>query len=85
MIILTKKAIEGRRNVKKKEISSYEFTNDESVAFTINEDSIAKQIADECRGEIVVRNATFKDYIRQGEKWSNYIKEKRKTYGESIH
>lgn len=35
------------------------------AAFSINEDSIAKQIADECRGEIVVKNATFKDYIRQ--------------------
>jgi len=50
------------------EIFSYEFTDNELVAFPINEESIAKQMADECEGEIVVKNATFKGYIRQGER-----------------
>jgi len=73
MIILTKKAIEGRRNVKKKEISSYEFTHDESVVFPLNEESIAKQMANECGGHIVIRNATFNHYISQEKRWSHYI------------
>ena len=39
---------------------------DSEVAFLIiNKESIAKQMADECGGHIVVKNATFKDYIRQ--------------------
>ena len=65
-------------HAKKKEISSYEFTNDKSVAFPINEESIAKQMADECGGYIVVRNATCEDYIREGERWSKYIDYKEK-------
>ena len=64
---------ESDRYVKKKEASSYEFTNDESVAFPINEESIVKQTGNECGGYIVVRNATFEDYISQGEQWSHYI------------
>jgi len=55
------------RNVKKKEMSSYEFANDESVAFRLDKESIAKQTADAYGGHIVVRNATFKDYINQEE------------------
>ncbi|MGN7485001.1 hypothetical protein ACTHPB_26140 [Priestia megaterium] len=51
------------RNVKKKEMSSYEFTNDESVAFPLDKESIAKQTADKCGGYIVLKNATFKEYI----------------------
>ncbi|MEW4211304.1 hypothetical protein Q0O85_22445 [Priestia megaterium] len=47
------------KNVKKKEVSSYEFTNDEESA---------KQLADECGGQIVIKNATFNDYISQGER-----------------
>lgn len=38
----------------------------------------AKQTADECGGYIVVRNATFEDYISQGERWSKYIDYKEK-------
>jgi hypothetical protein len=57
------------KNVKKKEVSSYEFTNDESLAFPI----------DECGGHIVVKNATFNDYISQGERWSNFIDRKKKN------
>lgn len=67
------------KDVKKKEISSYEFTNDESVAFPIDEEFIAKQMADECGGHIVKKNATFNDYISQGERWSNYIDGKEKS------
>jgi len=70
---------ESCRNVKRKEISSYEFTNDELVAFPFDTQSIAKQTADECGGYIVVRNATFKDYISQGERWSEYIGYKEKN------
>ncbi|PFJ38422.1 hypothetical protein COJ70_23165 [Priestia megaterium] len=33
---------------------------------------------DECSGYIVVRNATFEDYVRQGERWSKYIGYKEK-------
>jgi hypothetical protein len=36
-------------------------------------------MADECEGNILVKNGTFKDYIRQGEKWNNYIKYKEKN------
>ncbi|MBD8847917.1 hypothetical protein [Priestia megaterium] len=54
---------ESCRNVKRKEISSYEFTNNELVALPFDTKSIAKQITDECGGYIVVRNATFDDYI----------------------
>ncbi|SIS04009.1 hypothetical protein SAMN05878482_11063 [Peribacillus simplex] len=39
-----------------------------SVAFSINEESIAKQIADECGGNIVVRNAKFEENICQVER-----------------
>ena len=70
---------ESCRHVKRKEISSYEFTNDELVTFHINEESIAKQTADECSGYIVVRKATFEDYIRQGKRWSKYIDYKEKN------
>jgi len=66
-------------DVKKKEITSYEFTHDESVAFPINEESIAKQMADECKGNIIVKYATFKDYIHQDERWANYIGCKKKN------
>ncbi|PFO12688.1 hypothetical protein COJ70_24265 [Priestia megaterium] len=69
---------ESCRNVKRKEISSYEFTNNELVAFLFGTQSIAKQTADECDGYIVVRNATFQDYIRQGERWNKYIDYKEK-------
>ena len=64
---------ESCRNVKRKEIYSYEFTNNELVTFPFDTQSIAKQTAEECGGYIVVRNATFDDYINQGERWSNYI------------
>ena len=37
------------KDVKKKEIASYEFTHDELVAFPFDTESIAKQMADECR------------------------------------
>ena len=70
---------ESCRNVKRKEISGYEFTNDELVAFPFDIQSIAKQTADECGGYIVVRKATFEDYISQGERWSNYIDYKEKN------
>ncbi|PFR90249.1 hypothetical protein COK39_24910 [Priestia megaterium] len=40
--------------------------------------SIAKQTADEC-GCTVVRNATFDDYISQGERWNKYIDYKENT------
>jgi hypothetical protein len=50
---------ESYRNVKRKEIPSYEFANNELVAFPFDKQSIAKQTADECGGYIVVRNATF--------------------------
>ncbi|PEU51606.1 hypothetical protein CN395_28585 [Priestia megaterium] len=69
---------ESCRNVKRKEISSYEFTNDELVSFPFDTQSIAKQTTDECGGYIVVRNATFEDYIREGERWSKYIDYKEK-------
>jgi len=67
------------RDIKKKEITSYESTHDKSVAFPINEESIDKQMADECGGNTVVKNATFNDYVRQGERWSNYISRKKKN------
>lgn len=67
------------KNVKKKEITSYEFTNNESFAFPIDEESIAKQIAEECGGNIVEKNATFHDYIRQGQRWGRYIDRKKKN------
>ncbi|MFE4030352.1 hypothetical protein ACFX4N_29900 [Priestia sp. YIM B13551] len=54
---------ESCRNVKRKEISSYEFTNNELIALPFDTKSITKQITDECGGYIVVRNATFDDYI----------------------
>ena len=69
---------ESCRNVKKKEISSYESTHDELVAFPFDTQSIVKQTADECGGYIIGRNATFEDYIRQGERWSKYINYKEK-------
>jgi len=72
------------KDVKKKEIARYEFTHNESVAFPFDTESIAKQMADECGGHIVVPNATFEDYIRQGERWSHYIDKKRKIHGGSI-
>ncbi|PER71842.1 hypothetical protein CN395_26765 [Priestia megaterium] len=64
---------ESCRHIKRKEISSYEFTNDELVAFPFDTQSIAKQITDDYGGYIVVRNATLDDYINQGECWSKYI------------
>jgi len=64
---------ESCRNVKRKVISSYEFTNDELVAFPFDTLSIAKQTADECDCYIVLKNATFEDYINQKECWSKYI------------
>ncbi|MES9804302.1 hypothetical protein [Priestia megaterium] len=64
---------ESCRNVKRKEISIYEFTNAELVSFPFETQSIAKQPADDCGGYIVVRNATCEDYIREGERWSKYI------------
>ncbi len=67
------------KDVKKKEITSYEFTHDEMVAFPFDQESIAKQMAEECGGHIVVRNATFNDYVRQGQRWSNYISCKKKN------
>jgi hypothetical protein len=70
---------ESCRNVKRKEISSYEFANDELVAFPFDTQSISKRTADECGGYIVVRNATFEDYISQGERWSKYIDYKEKN------
>jgi len=70
---------ESCRNVKRKEIYSYEFANNELVAFPFDTQSIAKQTADECGGYIVVRNATFEDYISQGERWSKYIDYKDKS------
>jgi hypothetical protein len=57
-------------NVKRKGISSYEFTHDELAAFPFNILSIAKQSAGEYGGYIIVRNATFDNYISQGERWS---------------
>ena len=48
------------------------------VTFSINEESITKQIADEYGGYIVVRNTTFDDYINQGERWDKYIDYKEK-------
>lgn len=59
-------------------MSSYEFTYDELVAFPFDTQSIVKQTADEFGGYIVGRNATFEDYIRQGERWSKYINYKEK-------
>jgi hypothetical protein len=70
---------ESCRYVKRKEIFSYEFTNDELVAFPFDTQSIAKQTADECGGYIVVRNATFEDYISQGKRWNKYINYKEKN------
>lgn len=61
-------------NVKRKGIFSCEFTNDKLVAFLFHAKSIAKQTSDECGGYIVVKNATF----------DNYIDYKEKTYGKSI-
>jgi len=43
------------------------------LAFLFDTQSIAKQTADECGGYIVVRNATFNDYINQRERWNKYI------------
>ncbi|WP_218039705.1 hypothetical protein [Priestia megaterium] len=62
------------KDVKEKEVSNYEFTNDESVAFPVDEES-AKQLADKCGGHIVMKNATFNDYISQGERWSQQKEE----------
>lgn len=70
---------ESCRIVKRKEISSYEFTHDELVAFPFDTQSIEKQTADECGGYIVVRNATFEDYISQGERWHKHIDYKEST------
>ncbi|MED3872014.1 hypothetical protein P4574_23840 [Priestia megaterium] len=70
---------ESCRHIKRKEISSYEFTNDELVAFPFDTHSIAKQTADGCGGYIVVRNATLEDYISQGERLSEYIGYKEKN------
>ncbi|MGR9527303.1 hypothetical protein ACSS31_26835 [Priestia megaterium] len=53
------------------------------VHIPIDEDS-AKQVADECGGHIVMKNATFNDYMSRGERWSNFINSQKKTYGESI-
>jgi hypothetical protein len=58
---------ESCRNVKRKEISSYEFKNNELFAFPFDTQAIVKQTADECGGYIIVRNAIFEDYIRLGE------------------
>jgi len=68
------------KNVKQKGVSSYEFTNDESLAFPVDEVS-AKQLADKCGGHIVMKNATFNDYVSQGERWSHFIDRKRKNIG----
>jgi len=54
---------ESCRNVKRKEISSYEFTNDELVAFPFDTQSITKQTIDECNGYIIVINTIFDNYI----------------------
>ncbi|MEB2277710.1 hypothetical protein LAV82_27225 [Bacillus sp. ILBB4] len=72
------------KDVKEKEVFSYEFTNDESVAFPIDEKS-AKQLADECGGQIVMKNATFNDYISQGERWSHFIDSKKKHMENLYH
>ncbi|MGG4018842.1 hypothetical protein ABEV70_26770 [Priestia megaterium] len=70
---------ESCRNVKRKEISSYEFTNDELVTFPFDTQSIDKQTTDEYGGYIVVRNATFDNYINKGERWIKYIDYKKKN------
>ncbi|PEE73326.1 hypothetical protein COM81_29285 [Priestia megaterium] len=44
------------KDVKKKEIASYEFTHDESVVFPFDTESIVKQMADECGGHIIVKS-----------------------------
>ena len=49
------------------------------MAFPFDIQFIAKQTADECGGYIVDRNATFEDYISQGERWSKYIDYKDKS------
>ena len=41
---------ESCRHIKRKEISSYEFTNDELVAFPFDTQSIAKKTIDGCNG-----------------------------------
>ena len=48
------------------------------VGLHFDTQSIAKQTADECGGYIVVRNATFEEYISQGERWIKYIDYKEK-------
>ncbi|MGG0511042.1 hypothetical protein ABE078_26600 [Priestia megaterium] len=50
---------ESCRKVKRKEISSYKFTNDELVAFRFDTQSIVKQTAGEYGGYIVFKNATL--------------------------
>lgn len=70
---------ESCRNVKTKEISSYEFANDELVAFPFDTQSIVKQTAYEYGGYIIVRNATFEDYISQRKRWNKYIDYKEKN------
>lgn len=67
------------KDVKKKEVCGYEFTNDESLAFPIPEGSIAKQMVDECGDHIVVTNTPLENYIRQGERLSHYINCKKKN------
>lgn len=69
----------SHRDIKKKEVCSYEFTNDELLAFPIPKESIAKQMAEEWGCHIVVRNDTFDDYIPQGERWSHYINIEKKN------
>jgi len=70
---------ESCRNVKRREISSYEFINDELVAFLFDIQSISQQNADKYGGYIVIRKATFEDYISQGERWSHCIDYKDKN------
>ncbi|MBE5102266.1 hypothetical protein [Priestia aryabhattai] len=70
---------ESCRNAKRKEISSYEFTNDELVVFPFDTQSIEKQTADEYGGYIVARNDTFENDIRQGERYIKYIDYKDKN------
>ncbi|MFE7083237.1 hypothetical protein [Priestia megaterium] len=66
------------KDVKKREVTSYDFTNKEYFAFPISEESIAKQIAEKCGGNIVEKSATFHDYVRQGQRWSRYIHRRKK-------
>jgi len=67
------------KEVKKKEITIYEFTNNESFAFPFDTEFIAKQTAEECGGNIVEKKATFEDYVRQGQRWGHYIDRKKKN------